>query len=338
MTAALALTAIALLGASLAAVAVLAVRRLLLARDERVRSEREPELRPVAFALIEGQRVDVEALDERGAQVLAALLGRYAQRLSGSSREHIALFFEQHGHVFRELAYISDKRSWRRAVACRSLGDMGSATAVPALLHALGDSDAGVRAAAARSLGALGAVDAVEPLVRALVSRSVPRVIAAQSLLTIGQSALPQLVELSGDEDDAVRGTAVELVGLLGASANAGVLITRLRDPAAEVRARAARALGRLGSRAASEELRAALTDRIPFVRATAAIALGTVGDRNVAGDLVVQAKADVFEPARAAAEALARVDPHRLREEAEATDAGRHLVEAVDLYAARLR
>jgi hypothetical protein len=336
MTGALVVSAVALFVAGILSVGILAARRAFIARDERLRHGLEPELRPVVFSLIDGDLVDIGELGERGSQVLAAMLGRYAQQLSGSSRENIARFFETNGHVFRELARTRDRRAWRRAIAAHSLGDMGSETAIPALLGLLGDDSAKVREAAARSLGALRAVDAVEPLVRALVSGSVPRAIASQALLTIGSPAVTELRELSTDEDDGVRGRAVELIGLLGDAADAAILVARVRDPAAEVRARAARALGRLGAEEAASELRRALDDRIPFVRATAAIALGQLGDDVAADDLLEQARVDSFEPARAAAEALARIDADLVRHAASQMNAGPHLTEAADLLALR--
>jgi hypothetical protein len=337
MIEALALSAVVLFASGVLTVAVLATRRALLARDERIRYELEPRLRPVAFALIDGEPVTVDDLDERGSQVLAAMLGRYAQQLSGSSREHISAFFEQQGHVFRELAYTHDRRVWRRAMAAHGLGDMGSQVAIPALLELLvDDPSTDVREAAARSLGALRAVDAVEPLVRALVSGSVARAIASQSLLTIGPPAVPELRELATDEDEAVRGRAVELIGLLGDAVDADILHARVRDPSAEVRAKAARALGRLGADEAAAELRHALADRIPYVRATAAIALGQVGDEAAADALFEQARIDSFEPARAAAMALVRIDPDRVRAAASMANAGPHLTEAADLLAIR--
>jgi hypothetical protein len=47
---------------------------------------------------------------------------------------------------------------------------------------------------------------------------------------------------------------------------------------------------------------------------------------------LLQQAREDRFEAARAAAQALARVDPAALLEAAEEPDAGPHLHEAADL------
>ena len=334
----LALTALALFAVGALFITVLACRRLYLAREERRRRTLEPELRPIAFALIDGERVDVTDLDERESQVLAAMLGRYSHQLTGASRRNIATFFERNGHVFRELSHTKDRTTWRRATAAYTLGDMGSRAAVPALLSCLNDRALDVRGAAARSLGKLGSPEAVEPLVRALVSGAVPRAVAAQALLAIGPAALPDLRQLVADEDEGARARAVELVGLLGHASDGVLLLGRVQDPAAEVRAKACRALGRLGADDAATGLQEALHDRITFVRATAAIGLGMIGDAAAADDLVAQARDDRFSAAQSAARALARIDPTRVLVEAAVPGAGPHLVEESDLLALRAR
>ena len=327
----------AVLGAGAALfVAVLAVRRFQLARAETRSLEAEGQLRPLALGLIEGEAESAELLDERDAEILATLLGRYARQLSGTAREHVAAFFERRGHVDRELALLQSRRPWRRATAAYVLGDMGSETAIPALVAALKDERREVRSAAARSLGRLQAVAAVEPLVYALVGRGIPQAVVGQALLAIGPDALRSLRELEARAEAEVRAFAVELVGLLGDASDGSLLVERLRDSSADVRAAAARALGRLGARAAAEQLRSALADRIPAVRVWAASALGVIGDRDAVEPLRAQAGEAHFEAARAAAQALARIDPEEVRQAALAPDASPHLLEAADLAAVR--
>ena len=78
------------------------------------------------------------------------------------------------------------------------------------------------------------------------------------------------------------------------------------------MRAAAARALGRIGTRRAAAGLRDALNDPAPFVRTAAAHALGRIGDRDAFDALVRQASEDDYDPAQAAAQALAAIDPLR--------------------------
>ena len=331
--------AIALAAASAVFVAVLALRRVQLAFEERRQTEAERRVRPRALALVEGDAIEPEPLDRRDAEALARLLARYARWVSGDLRARIAAFFERTGGVAAEIAALRDRRAWRRATAAYALGDMGSREATPALLVALDDEEREVRAAAARSLGRLGAEDAVDSLVFAFVEGRLPRVVAGHALLTIGPAALPALERLVAHGRAEVREFSVELLGLLGDARSASVVAPCLRDASAEVRAKAARALGRLGAEEAAAALRAALRDRIPFVRAAAANALGMVGDRDAVSALVAEAKEDAFfDAAQAAARALARIDREPLVAAARTPGAGRHLHEASDLVDAHTR
>ena len=336
MTAFLTWCAVGLAAATAASVCVLAARRVLVARSERRRIEAETRLRPLALALLEGDRVAVRELPERDAEVLAALLGRLGRFLRGVSRERIAAFFDERGSVDRELRLLRSRRAWRRATAAFALGDMGAPRTVPALLSVLDDPDGDVRAAAVRSLGRLAAADAVEPIVYALADARVPRAVAGQALLAIGPEALPALRALQTAPEAEARAFAVELVGLLGDASDGAPLVERLRDSSAEVRATAARALGRLGAEEGAAELRVALDDRIPFVRGQAAHALGAVGDPAAVEDLLRVARDDMFEPAHAAAQAAARLAPEVVRAAAARPGAGPHLHEAADLMEAR--
>ena len=310
---------------------VLVVRRLQLSRQERRRADAETRLRSLALALTDGEAPDV-ALDARDGEALAALLSRFARRLDGTGRAHIAAFFERHGQLSRELERLRDRRSWRRATAAFALGDMASPRAVPSLVEALNDPRREVRAAAARSLGRLAAVEAVEPLVYALADERVPRAVAGQALLDIGPAALPELRALEARTRADVRAVAVELVGPLGNASDGHKLLERLRDPSADVRAKAALALGRLGADVAAADLRNALADRMPLVRAAAATALGAIGDRDAVGALLRETSDEHFESARAAAEALARIAPGVLEDAAGTAGASPHVAEAADL------
>lgn len=333
---AVALSAFALTATSLALVCTLLARRFLFAREDERRRQAEDRLRPLVLALVSGDAPSGPGLTEEDAGIVAAMLARYARQLAGSARANVAAFFEQHGYVDGELSRLHERRPWGRARAAYALGDMGSQRAVEPLLHALGDEVRAVRAAAGRSLGRLGAVEAVEPLVEALVQARVPRAVAGQALLSIGSASRPRLRALAHHPDTDMRAVVVELIGLLGEASDAPLVRERLRDSSAEVRAKATRALGRLGAAEAAGDVRSALEDRIPFVRATAAIALGMIGDRDAAPALLAQARADEFDPAQAAARALARVEPSLLWDAARRLGQGPHVAEAADLTAVR--
>lgn len=332
-----AISALALALASIAFLVLVIGRRLVLASRARRREIQEQRLRPAAVAIAHGEPVPLAEIvqTESDAEVLAELLSRLGRQLRGSARGRIAAFFERRGDVDRTRSKLVARRALKRAVAARALGDMGSVSAMPPLLDVLvEDSDRDVRTAAAYSLGRLGAADAVPALVDALVRRSIPRASAGRALADIGPAAVPSLVGLLRDDDLEIRAWAAELIGLLGDPGDASHLLERLHDASAEVRERSARALGRLGAEEAADALRAALDDRVPGVRAAAAFGLGRLGDRDAVDLLLAQAREDSFEPAQAAAEALARIDPDALLAASELADAGPHLREAADLVA----
>ena len=325
---------VGLAGATGLFVAVLVARRIWLMRDERSRAESEERLRPFALALLDGE--PAPALSTRDAEVFASIVARYSAHIRGEAEREIGRFFEESGAVESSLAALRDRRAWRRAEAAYALGDMASTQAIPPLLRALSDSSRDVRGAAARSLGRLGADAAVEPLVRALAHEEVPRSVAGQALLELGDATLPALRVLATDEDAGLRETAVELLGILGSPADEPILVQRLRDSSAEVRARATRALGRLAAAKSADAVRTALEDRIPFVRAAAARAIGEIGDRGSAGALLELAEDGSHDAAQAAARALARVDA-RILQEADRRRSGPHVAEFADRVAAGL-
>lgn len=324
----------ALTALSVLFVLLLAVRRFALAKEARRHLAAEQRLQPLALALASGEDAQVGTLETEDAEVVAGLLGRYMRQLRGQARADIAAFFEGRGFVEREIEKLRSRRSWKRARAAHLLGDMGSDRAVRPLLAALDDSRREVRAAAARSLGTLQCAEAVEPLVEALVHGRVPRAVAGQALLTIGPASRDRLRGLVPHPDPEVRAVAIELLGLVGDASDAELVAAHLRDSAAEVRAKAGRALGRLGADEETDNLRSALVDRIPFVRATTAIALGMLGDREAGPALLEQARQDQFDPAHAAAYALAGADPALLWDAARRLGQGPHVAEAADVTA----
>ena len=327
------LGALAFFAASLVLILVLVVRRSYMVWRARRRDALADRLRPAAIALVESDEAQpAPELHGLEAEVFASLLGGYARLVRGPARERIAAYFEASGAVDEQLRQLHSRRAWRRASAAFTLGDMRAMRAAPELLVALDDRSRDVRMAASRSLGRLRAVDAIEPLIAASLSGRVPRDVSGLALLDLGPAAVPRLLELSRDSEPAVRSYAVELIGLLGEAGDEEPMLDRLSDTAATVRAASATALGRLGRGQARDALIRALDDRVSAVRVAAAHALGQTGSRRAADPLLTVARTDAFEPAQAAAEALARIDPARVVHAAAEPDAGPHLREAADL------
>jgi HEAT repeat protein len=323
-----------LLAAVLVLLLLLVLRRMVLAHREQRHRAAVRRVRPLAIAIIEGDDVAVGTLSADDQAVLAEVLGRYARKLRGEARGRIAAHFRDSAALANALRDLRARRTWQRAAAAYRLGDMGCEEVAPTLLGALDDPKREVRGAAARSLGRLGVAAAALPLVKVLVSRRVPNGVAGEALLELGADIRPELRTMAGHPDPPVRGTAITLLGLVGDSGDAPVAATALGDPAADVRRAAAEALGRIGTFDDEAALRAALDDRMHFVRAEAASALGVIDAPQALPQLVEIARNDRFRPARAAARAVARIDPATLRSAAAEPGAGPHLHEAADLLA----
>jgi HEAT repeat protein len=323
------IAALAFAAGDIVFVVLLLGRRMRLQREEDRRLASEERLRPLALAITDGDAELPGTLRRGDGPMLASLLSRYAQWLSGTSREALADWFELHGEVGRGMRGLRDRRAFRRAAAAHSLGDMGSTAAVGALIGALSDPVRDVRAAAARSLGRIASPIAVPELVRALTARQVPAAVGAQALLAIGAEAVPALRRLTGDDDPVLVANAVELVALIGDAGDARWLHELLAHPHPAVRASAAFALGRLGDEDDALALVEALRDPDSPVRVACADALREIGDVQAVPALLDAARGADFESARAAARAVGQIAPQQLREAAHRYPDEPHLHEA---------
>jgi HEAT repeat protein len=315
-------------------VVVLLARRVVLGVRERRSAEAERRVRPLALALIAGESPGRKELSPAEQAALADLLGRYSRKVIGEADTRIAEYFHGSTALRGALRDMHSRRPWRRAAAAYRLGDIGGEEVGPPLLSALGDRKREVRAAAARSLGRVGVKEAAVPLVEALVSRQVPYGVAGQAFVELGPDVVPELHGALRRADPQVRAAALTLLGLVGDARDSVAAARALEDPSAEVRAAAAVALGRIGTSTAEGELRSALADRVPYVRAAAAVSLGLLGAKGTVPQLLEVARTDRFQPARAAAQAVARIDSVSLAAAAALPDAGPHLREASDVLA----
>lgn len=291
-------------------------------------------LRPVLLDWIGGDTDTIPppaARPER--EALIELLAKYGRSLTGEGRKRVTDLATRL-HLVGDLVYDTASFSaWKRARAAFRLGDLGDAQQWR-LITLLSDRDRRVRNAAARSLGKQGSVEAVAPIVLALSDGRVARAVGGQALLDIGPVAATSLAALMDSDTTEVREAAAELLGRIGTIEHSRILAEHLADLAPTVRVSVVRALGRLGGRSVSETVPALLDDDVPFVRAAAATTLAAIGSTAHIPVLLELVEDPEYLPARAAALALAEMDPDLARTESERT-ANPHLVEAADLWAA---
>jgi HEAT repeat protein len=198
--------------------------------------------------------------------------------------------------------------------------------ALPALLQAAADVDAGVRARAAEALPALNpawwtsrhAAEAVPALVRELGSKFPDVWRAASYLLAqIGPPALRRLVNALANGGKEIRQAVLaRTIGRIGPAAGCALptLLKELGSESAPVRQAVAEALGQIGPTAAPAvpALALALGDWHPGVRQAAARALAALGPAaEPAVPALIQRLPDEAEEVRQASlEALGRIGP----------------------------
>lgn len=239
--------------------------------------------------------------------------------LDSESRERARRALEDYGFVARQSALLLEGRdAWERSSAARVLGQIGSASSLPALIEALHDGDSIVRNQAVTSLGQLKQPAAIGALLD--VGRrysDIPPSVLSESLsacsveglsfldatpfdlneriggageATAGLEPLATWEQLqSGDEDDALLG-----------------LLTRLESSDSAERAQVARELGmHRAERSVAALCAAASHDADAAVRSAAVTALGAIDHESVFAPVLIALADDTREVRAAAARAL---------------------------------
>jgi len=228
-----------------------------------------------------------------------------AEALASMGSAALPVFLEELGNENGDL----------REIAASSIGKLDPAeckSAIPALVHALSDSNSMVRQRSESALERMGP-DVAPPLLENLdtasgdtkltmirllgaVDSTAPAVTQKlvgllnsdnkQTNLTViraldhkGSAAVPALIEGLKSDDAALKVGVCEVLADLGPKGKAAVpaLVTALKDPQADVRAQSAVALGKMGSQEAAQAvpaLKEAKNDADPHVAAMAADAL----------------------------------------------------------------
>jgi HEAT repeat protein len=255
------------------------------------------------------------------------------------------------GAVFESIRQLSDRSARVRIRAVDNLAQMRgiAKAAIPSLVNMLDEENETVRAAAAAALGDIGIPD--KTAVFKLLSITgddghpyYPSMHANTSLVTMGQTAVPVLVEALGDMDRRIREAALKTIVKIGhvavheltlalasidprvrelasralavmgqaqvksagASPVASLIRVLQQDQDESARASAADALGEMGDANAVPALTAALADQ-NYLCVCAALALGKIGGPEVIGPLieVLKDKEKFWVPRGAAALAL---------------------------------
>ncbi|MCZ6676819.1 MAG: HEAT repeat domain-containing protein [Candidatus Poribacteria bacterium] len=177
-----------------------------------------------------------------------------------------------------------------RTISAWSLGQIGpdAKEAVPALINQLNDGEFITQEATAEALGRIGppAVDAVPGLIQLLNDENLG--VRNQASIALGRigvpakAAVPHLI-ISILTDEPVRKSAIEALGDIGPSAQAGgpTLVKMLSDSNWEVRQKAVQSLWNIRADrmvAVPAIINALNTDDSEIVRATAAEVLGKIG------------------------------------------------------------
>ena len=184
----------------------------------------------------------------------------------------------------RLIAFLQDEERGPvpRGKAARLLGELTDEAAIPHLVDALEDLDWFVREGAIAGLVAQNAVDHVHAIVKAAPDDASSRFPALVSQL--GAAVVGPLVEALGDHDRNVA--AAETLGTIGEAA-LPALIEVLRDGTVIQRSFATDALAKIGGPAAIRALHVALGDEDDDVRGGAIYALGKIGGPDVVGPLI---------------------------------------------------
>jgi len=208
-----------------------------------------------------------------------------------------------------------------RMAAARALGIIGpeARSAVPALVGALRDKEAGVRWEAAEALGRIGR-DSVPALIEGLWDRDVKvRHTAVYALGVVGPeagAAVPALIHRLKDWDAGVRASAASSLSGIGAPALPALMDLLAREPGVEREAAARVLLEFYGSQGLAGQSRLSLAqDSAPGARARAIEKLGAI---RPADDVVLKVLlGSLRDPAaEVRSAALNALDPESLKPE----------------------
>ena len=182
---------------------------------------------------------------------------------------------------------LADPQTGVQEAASAILAAVGDDRVLAPLIASLDNRNWIVRMHAARALGRIKDPGSVMPLIPLLQDRvKAVREEATTTLASIGEEAVPPLLEALTHAEWLVRLHTVEALGKMRSPAAVEPLLSLLfNDPDSAVREDAIRALGRIGDARALEFLEIAMKE--PGLRPVAVEAMGEIGDRRAVTVLI---------------------------------------------------
>ena len=226
-------------------------------------------------------RARIGRFDELERPIAATMLVERLGPAPAAERAAVLDAIRETGAIDLLLRSLRRRAPWRRALAARTLGQVGANEAVPALTERLSDHSRYVREAAVRALGRIGDERALPPLADLFLNpgRAGPGIVY-EALLALGDASVPIFREGLVSAAESVRVTSCfGIAAALDPEAARPELVRMLADPAGEVRAAACETLGRLSGATAPDALVQATRDQAPSVRRAAVSALGAYDD-----------------------------------------------------------
>jgi HEAT repeat protein len=230
---------------------------------------------------VERLRARIRRFDGLERPIAATMLLERLGPASTAQRAALLDALRETGAIDLLLRSLRRRAPWRRALAARTLGQVGANEAVPALTERLSDHSRYVREAAVRALGRIGDERALPPLAELFLNPGRAGAgIVYEALLALGDASIPVFRDGLASPEESVRVTSCfGIAAAVEPGAARPELERMLADPAGEVRAAACETLGRIPGATSPEALVQATRDDVPSVRRAAVSALGSYDD-----------------------------------------------------------
>ena len=255
-------------------------------------------------------RARIRGFDDLERPIAAMMLVERLGPVSAAERATVLEALRETGAIDVLVHSLHRRRPWRRALAARTLGQVGATDAVPALIDRLADHSHYVREAAARALGRIGDERALPPLANLFLNPGHAGAgIVYEALLALGDASDLVFRQGLSSATESVRVTSCfGVAAALEPEAARLELERMLADLAGEVRAAACETLGRIPGATAPEPLAQATRDHVPSVRRAAVTALGSYDDPSSLPFLLAALDDPERDVALRAGEALVRL------------------------------